>query len=160
MPLRRFFGGEAGAHRKAAADRLGDRHDVRLDTGPFMGEQLAGAAHAGLDLVEDQQEALVVAERAQSRRKLRWDRADAALALDRLDQDRRRLVGDRRLQRVHVVERNLIEAFDLGAEALEIFRLAAGGDGRQRPAVERALEGDDAEALGMAGRRSGSAAPS
>ena len=52
--------------------------------------------------------------------------------------------------RVDVVEGDLVEALDLGPEAFEIFLLAAGGDGRQRAAVEGAFEGDDAEALGMA----------
>ena len=54
--LRRFGGGEAGAERKSAAERLGERHDVRLDAGRLIGEQLAGAADAGLHLVEDQQQ--------------------------------------------------------------------------------------------------------
>ena len=52
-----------------------------------------------------------------------------------------------------VAERHLVEALDLRAEALEVLLLAAGGDGRQRAAVEGALEGDDAEALGLAVRR-------
>jgi hypothetical protein len=45
---------------------------------------------------------------------------------------------------------DLVEALDLRAEALEILLLAAGGDGGERAAVEGALEGDDAEALGVA----------
>jgi hypothetical protein len=57
-------GGKAGAEREAAADALGDRHDVGRDARPFMGEELAGAADAGLDLVEDQQQAVFVAELA------------------------------------------------------------------------------------------------
>ena len=77
----------------------------------------------------------------------------AALALDRLDHDRGRLRPDRRLDRVEVGDRNLVEAVDLGAEPFEIFRLAARGDGRQRAAVERALEGEHAVAL-RARRRS------
>ncbi len=44
----------------------------------------------------------------------------------------------------------LVEAVDLGAEAVEIFGLPAGGDHRQRPTVERALEGQHPIALGMA----------
>ena len=54
---------------------------------------------------------------------------------------------------LEVVERDLVEALDLGAEAFEIFLLAAGRDGGERAAVEGAFEGDDAEALGMAVRR-------
>ena len=77
-------------------------------------------------------------------------RADAALALDRLDQDRRGLRADRRLERLEVAERHLVEAFDLRPKAFEVFRLAAGGERRQRAAVEGALEGDDAKALGPA----------
>ena len=38
-----------------------------VDAGTLIGEQLAGAAHAGLHLVEDQQQAVLVAERAQAR---------------------------------------------------------------------------------------------
>ncbi len=50
-------GRKAGAEREAAADALRHRHDIRRDAGPFVGKELAGAADAGLDLVEDQQQA-------------------------------------------------------------------------------------------------------
>ncbi len=56
-------------------------------------------------------------------------------------------VGDRLLDRVDVVEGHLVETRRLRAEAFEILLLAAGRDGRQRAAVEGALEGDDVEAL-------------
>ena len=115
-----------------------------------MGEELAGAADAALDLVEDQQQAVLVAELAQAPQRLRREGADAALALHRLEQDRGGLGSDQLLGGVDVVEGDLVEAVDLRAEAFEIFRLAAGGDRRQRAAVEGAFEGDGAEALGMA----------
>ncbi len=125
-------------------------HDVGLDPGPFMGEELAGAAHAGLDLVEDQDQALLVAKLAQGAQEFDVDRAHAPLALDRLDDDGGGGFVDDLLQRRHVVRRHLVEAFHLGPKALQIFRVAAGGDAGQGTAVKAALEADDAEALGIA----------
>ena len=46
--------------------------------------------------------------------------------------------------------RDLIEAIDRRAKALEMLRLAAGGDGGERPAVKGAFEGDEPVALGRA----------
>ena len=91
-----------------------------------------------------------VADLAQAAQKRRRDHPHAALALDRLDHDRGRLRPDRRLDRGEVGHRNLVEAVDLGAETFEIFLLAAGRDGGERAAVERALEGQHPIALGMA----------
>ena len=87
--------------------------------------------------------------------------ADAALALDRLDQDRGRL----RRRSPPSAPRwspkgTWSKPSTLGPKPSRYFCLAAGGDGRQRAAVEGALEGDDAEALGMAVRRRGTCAPS
>uniref|UniRef100_UPI00311E444F hypothetical protein n=1 Tax=Thauera sp. SDU_THAU2 TaxID=3136633 RepID=UPI00311E444F len=56
---------QTGAEREATADALGHRHDVGRDARPFVGEEPARAADAGLDLVEDQQQAVFVAEPAQ-----------------------------------------------------------------------------------------------
>src|SRR5262249_35853500 len=73
-----------------------------------------------------------------------------ALALDRLDQDRACLRPDRRLYRLEIGQRDLVEAVDFLTEAVEIFSLAASRDHGQRPAMERAFEGERAVALGMA----------
>ena len=56
---------ETRAEREAAADALGDGHDVGRDAAVLVGEELAGATDAGLHLVEDQQQAVLVADRAQ-----------------------------------------------------------------------------------------------
>ena len=147
MPLAAASVARTGADRKAAAERLGKRHDVGRNSGALMGEQLAGAAHAALDLVEYQEETMLVAELAQRAQERRLDGAHAALAHHRLDHDRRRLAADGALDGIEIAEWNLIEAFDRRAETLKIFLLAAGGERRQRPAVEGAFKGDDAIAL-------------
>ena len=61
-----LFRREKCADRKAAAKRLRKRHDVGLNADSLVGEQLAGAAHAGLHLVEDEQQAFLVAQSARS----------------------------------------------------------------------------------------------
>ena len=60
--LGRLGGGKARADRKAAAERLGQCHNVGRDAGAFIGEQVAGAPDAGLHLVEHQEQAVLVAE--------------------------------------------------------------------------------------------------
>ena len=134
---------QARADRETAAERLGQRHDVGGDAGALVGEQFAGAAHAGLHLVEDQQQAVLVAKFAQRPQERGLDHAHAALAHDRLDHDRRGLGADGALHRVEIGERHLIEAVDRRAETFEIFLLPGGGERRQRAAVEGALESDD-----------------
>ena len=86
--------------------------------------------------------------------------ADAAFALDRLDQDGAGLRPDRGLDRLQIAKRNLVEAFERRAEAFEIFRVAGRREGRQGAPVESALEGDDAEMLRLAAGRIDICAPS
>ena len=45
--------------RHAAADALAERHDVGFDFGVLVVEELSGAPHAGLDLIEDEQQAVL-----------------------------------------------------------------------------------------------------
>ena len=70
----------------------------------------AGAADAGLDLVEDEQQALFVAPVADALQVARGGHVDAALALDGLEQDGDGLVGGGRLDGVEVVPRGRGEA--------------------------------------------------
>ena len=121
-----------------------------MDAAMLVGEETARAANAGLHFVEDQNEIAPVADLAQAPQEGWRNDPHPALALDRLDHDHARLRPDRRLDRLEVGQRNLVEAVDLGPEAVEIFGLAAGGDHGERPAMERAFEGERAVALGMA----------
>ena len=147
------LGGQARPHGKTAADALGDRHDVGADAGPFVGEEPPGAAHAALHLVEHQQQAMLVAKLAQRPQVRLRQHPDAALALHRLQQDASGLRANGGPDGGEVAEGHLIEAVHLRAETVEVLLLPAGGDGGQGPAMERAFEGDQAEALGCAVRR-------
>ena len=73
--------------------------------------------------------------------------AHAAFALDRFDQDRGGLRPDRLLHGFKVAERDVVEAFDHGAEAIEILLVSGSRERRERAAVEGAFERDDAVAL-------------
>jgi hypothetical protein len=62
-------------------------HDVRLDAGVLDRPPSAGAAHARLDLVGDEEDAVLVADLAQSLHEGLRRGEVAALSLDRLDDD-------------------------------------------------------------------------
>ena len=138
---------------KPPPSALARRHNVGRDAGVLIAEQVAGAADAGLDLVEDQQQAVLVAQLAQALEESVRQHAHAALAHHRLDHDGAGLRADRLLGRFQIGISHLIEAFDRRAEAFQVFLVAGGGDGRERAAVEGAFEGDDAVALRLAVRR-------
>src|SRR2546430_15939 len=105
-----------GADREAIPQRLGHRHHIGWNPGPFMGEQFAGAAHAALHLVIDQEQPELVADVAQPPQVIGRGRPHAAFALHRLDQDRRGLVGDRGTHLVQIVEGDMVEPVHRGPE--------------------------------------------
>ncbi len=149
--LGRLLRRQQRADREAAAQALGGADHVGLDAGPFMGEQLAGAAHAALHFVEEQQQPVFVAHRAQAAQVFDVAGAHAAFALHRFDQDRRRLVGDGVAQHVEIAERHVIEARHRRVEALQVLLVAGCGQRAQRAAVEGLSAADDAEAVRIAG---------
>src|SRR6516225_2235698 len=59
------FRREQGGERNAAANALAERHDVGRDISVLIVEELAGAAKAGLDLVQDQEKAMRLRQFAQ-----------------------------------------------------------------------------------------------
>ena len=129
------------ADRQARAQALGQRHDVGLHAPVLAGEHAAGAADARLHFVEDQQDAVLVAQRAQAGEEAVGRHDVAAFALDRLDQDRRDF------RRRHA-------ALEQHADVVE-HRLALVVAGEQRPIRIRVRHVRDA---GHRRRRSPSAA--
>ena len=114
---------------------------------------LPGPTRARLDLVGDEQDPVPVADLAQTLEEAVLRDDVAALALDRLDDDRRDLVG-----RSELVEQDLVEpaqVLDPAVRRVEhagqqrpeprvVLRLRRGQPDRAvRPAVERAEERDD-----------------
>ncbi len=61
-----------------------------------MRKELARAAHTALDLVQNQQNTMFIAQSANVFERLVGKRANAALALHRFNQDRRSRFGNRR----------------------------------------------------------------
>ena len=149
--LRGPLGRQARTDRKAAAERLGDRHDVGRNPFPFVCKQLAGAAHPCLHLVIDEEQIELVGNLAQSFEIARRRGAHPALTLDRLDKDRRRLLADRGAHLVQIAKGDVVEALHRRSEAFEIGLVPCRREGRQGTAVERALAANDAIALGMTG---------
>src|SRR6185369_17493346 len=67
--------------------------DIGGDAVALGREPVAATPHAGLDLVEDEEYAVLVAEPAQSGQKQGRGRGVPTLAQDRFDDDRRNLLG-------------------------------------------------------------------
>ena len=88
------------SERETRRDALGQTDDVGLHVPVLDGEQLSGPAHARLHLVDHHQDAMLECELAQPRQEIVRRDQVAALALDRLDEDRRHALGrgDRRKQ--------------------------------------------------------------
>ena len=108
-----------------------------------MTPQRAGASHACLYLVKDQQQVLFVAQRAQGFQEGRLGFDHAGLALDGLQHHGHGLRADEGAHAVQVVEPGFREARHLRRKQAVKAGLAAGAHGGQGAAVEGVLEGDD-----------------
>ena len=124
----------------------------------LVAEPRAAAAEAGLDLVDHEEDAALVAEPADALEVLGRRRVHAALALHRLEQHRghRRVEG--RLERVEVVPGDVPEALGQRLERLVLGGLAGGVERGEGAAVERAEGAHDdvaAPAAELAGQLEG-----
>ena len=153
---------------RPAGDRLRDGHQVGLDPVVLDREHPPGAAEAGLHLVDDHDDPVLVAEPADAGHEVPRRDDEPAFALHRLDHDRRDLLGgdlrdqralERRERRARVRaavvlrERNAVH---LGGERPEPrlvrVRLRGHRHREERAAVEGALEDDDGGALRVRAR--------
>ena len=136
--------GDERADRQPAAEALGQRHHVREDPVALVGEQRAGAPHPGLDLVDDQQRAVLVAGGADLVHELDRQRVHAGLALDQLDHDARGVGPDGGRRRLG---QHGVEAGDERGEGRLLGLLRRRRQRAVGAAVEAAVEDDEAPAL-------------
>src|SRR5699024_3951202 len=78
----KFCAAQACADRKAAAQSLRRRYNIRLNSIIFITEQLTGTSHTGLYLVNDQKQVAFFTKIIQLQYKFLFQRADAAFSLD------------------------------------------------------------------------------
>ena len=127
---------------------LARREDVRDDALLHVREERAGAAHAALDLVEDQKRVVLAREPPRSLQECGRARRHPAFALHRLEDHRADVVAafvaERRFERRDVVVGDVRDAGRARPEPLRVLRLAAGGHGEQRAAMERVQRRDHA----------------
>ncbi|CCK14068.1 ion transporter, putative [Cronobacter universalis NCTC 9529] len=144
---RAALGSEHRANREAAAKRFGGGEHIRRHAVMHISVEVAGAAHAGLHFVENQQRVVAIAQLAQPLQEGFSSRHHAALALHRLDNHRAGIVINQRRGGIEIVKHGMADLRRQRREILGIRRLAASGDGKQRAAVERVFKGHDAAFL-------------
>ena len=115
-----------------------------------MGEQSAGPAVSGLDLVQNHQQAELIADVPHTLKEAGRGCADAALTLNRFNQDRTGAFRNRRLHGVQIIERHMVKAVGERAEANPMGLVRTGSQIGQRPAVERAFARNHPELMGIA----------
>ena len=168
------FTRQEGADRHAGGNALGRRDDVRLDARVLDGPPAAGASHPGLDLVDHEQDAVLVADLAQAAQERDRRGKVSALALHRLDHDGGHVAGcndppeDRAAQHLelscpvasrlfapgaHAGERRVMDHRQQRAKASALLDLRIGeAEGAHGAAVERAFECDDPGPMGVIAR--------
>ena len=125
------------ADRKAAAERLRQRHDVGLDAHVLEREEAPGAPHSGLYFVEYQEQFVAVAPVAHSLEVICARHDHAALALDRFDHHADSFVASRAIERREIVEWHESEAGHHRLKPLMVPLLAGRAHGRECASVER-----------------------
>jgi len=135
------------AHGHAAGYRLREAEDVRHQFVLLDGEEGAGPSEAGLHLVDDEERAALGAETCRLLGELGRRRAHSALALHELEDESRGLVGDRRVERLRLVEGDVRETGDERTEEFAVLGSPRCRECAHGLAVKAAHRRDDAGPL-------------
>src|SRR5690349_7378347 len=144
-----FGATDTGRHGKSTRERFAQTNDVRHHSTVLAREPRAGAAKPGVNLIENQQRAVLIANAPQHREKIRQRNVDAASRLNRLDKNGAEFafeIFNLRLEcRVRTTERNeLRELSKLGSKRTAIMFAMRGIERAIAQPMIRALERDDA----------------
>ena len=115
-----------------------------------MGPHLARTAHAGLHFIHGQQQAVFIAHGAQFAQEPERRGAHAALPLHGFYHHAGGIGTNRITHRIHIVEWDVVKAFNRRAEAGQIFLIPRGGQRGHGTAMEGAIKADQAVAFRMA----------
>ncbi len=135
--------GENGAERKAGSERLGDQDDVRIRRELLITEKAAGAAESALNLIGDQESAVLCGEIASAIPESFADGIDPAFALDRFQKDAAHGLVELRLEIGQIVETYELRAGNDGREGQPILFRGGDADGAERASMERILQGQE-----------------
>ena len=154
-----------GGEWQSSGEALGDTGQVWCHTAVFDGPHFTGASIPRLNLVIDEQNAVLVADVAQAAHERGWRWVKTALALNRFDDDRRHLIWrDLRVEQIletgecvfgcDATVRNWERRFvNLGRERSKIllvrFLLAGQTHTHQGATVKARVEADDARTVGV-----------
>ena len=141
--VRDLFADEGGADRHAAAERLADRHQMRLEADGGEVERIARSPEPALHFIRDEQRAGAGARVRDRRGKRRRQQPDPAFALDRLDDDRRRRLRNGRAKGRRIVGRHEADPGEQRLERRAIVFVRRDRQRSERAAVKRLLERDD-----------------
>src|SRR6266480_1092816 len=138
-----LLGGEYGAQRKAGGERLGNQDNIRSRSKLLIAEVAAGAAESALNLIGDQESAVLGGEGASAIPESFADGIDPAFALDRFQKDAAHGLVELRLEIGHIVETHELRAGNDGREGQPILFRGSDADGPERASVKRILQGQE-----------------
>src|SRR5713226_6048632 len=127
--------GENGAERKSGGKRLGDQNNVRLGGKLLIAEEAAGAAESALNLIGDQQSAVLRGEGTSAIPESFADGINPAFTLDRFQKNAADGVVEFRFEISDIVEANKFSARNDGREGRPILFRGGDADGAKRPAM-------------------------
>src|SRR5258708_37193452 len=123
---------ETGAQRTSSDKRLGDQNNVRLGGKLLIAEEAAGAAESALNLIGDQQSAVLRGEGTSAIPESFADGINPAFTLDRFQKNAADGVVEFRFEISDIVEANKFSARNKWCERQPVFLLGSDTDGAER----------------------------